>query len=52
MDAPQPTEHDRRIFAMVVTCAACSVSWDNDADPAGCTDPEHAHTFEWEEIPD
>ena len=51
-DGIQPTEHDRRILAMVVTCATCSVSWDMDFDPAECTDPDHEHTVDWKVLPE
>lgn len=51
-DGLKPTENDRRIVALMVTCPVCGVTWDNDADPAGCTDPDHAHRIDWKDFPE
>jgi hypothetical protein len=31
--------------AEIVTCPTCSVMWDLNFDPPGCTDPDHVHTL-------
>lgn len=47
-DGIKPGPNDRPIFALIVTCDPCGVSWDMDADPARCTNPDHEHRIDWE----